>query len=91
MVLVFGIVDGKTIDGSLRTRSDTINPDTFLKKAFGIDEQKKTYYGGGNIRDKGGFQIPLGFLGQHTDRELLSRMTCEIVQEKFLEAIGRKE
>jgi nanoRNase/pAp phosphatase (c-di-AMP/oligoRNAs hydrolase) len=89
-VLVFGIVDSKMIDGSLRTRSDTINPDTFLKKAFGFDEEKQAYYGGGNIRDKGGFQIPLGFLGQHADRELLYRMTCEIVQEKFLRAIGRE-
>jgi nanoRNase/pAp phosphatase (c-di-AMP/oligoRNAs hydrolase) len=88
-VLVFGIVDGKVIDGSLRTRSDTINPDTFLKKAFGLDAEKRAYYGGGNIRDKGGFQIPLGFLGQYADRELLYRMTCESVQEKFLEAIGR--
>jgi nanoRNase/pAp phosphatase (c-di-AMP/oligoRNAs hydrolase) len=90
-VLVFGIVDGKTIDGSFRTRSDTINPDAFLKRAFGFDQEKQTYYGGGNIKDKGGFQIPLGFLGQYTDRELLYRMTCEIVQEKFLHAIGRKE
>jgi nanoRNase/pAp phosphatase (c-di-AMP/oligoRNAs hydrolase) len=89
-VLVFGIVEGKIVDGSLRTRSDTINPDAFLKKAFGLDDEKKAYYGGGNIRDKGGFQIPLGFLGHHADRELLYRMTCEIVQEKFLEAIGRK-
>jgi len=89
-VLVFGIVEGKIVDGSLRTRSDTINPDAFLKKAFGLDDEKKAYYGGGNIRDKGGFQIPLGFLGHHADRELLYRMTCEIVQEKFLEALGRK-
>ncbi|MGE4090588.1 MAG: bifunctional oligoribonuclease/PAP phosphatase NrnA [Candidatus Binatia bacterium] len=90
-VLVFGIVDGKTIDGSLRTRSDTINPDKFLKKAFGFDEEKQVYYGGGNIKDKGGFQIPLGFLGQYDDRDLLYKMTCEIIQEKFLHAIGRKE
>lgn len=90
-VLVFGIVDGKTIDGSLRTRSDTINPDTFLKKTFGLDEEKQSYYGGGNIKDKGGFQIPLGFLSQHPDRELLYRLTCELVQEKFLDSIGRKQ
>lgn len=90
-VLVFGIVEGKTIDGSLRTRSDTINPDAFLKKTFGVDEEKQSYYGGGNIKDKGGFQIPLGFLGQHHDRELLYRATCELIQEKFLDAIGRKQ
>lgn len=90
-VLVFGIVEGKTIDGSLRTRSDTLTPDTFLKKTFGLDEEKQSYYGGGNIKDKGGFQIPLGFLGQHSDRELLYRLTWELVQEKFLDGIGRKK
>jgi nanoRNase/pAp phosphatase (c-di-AMP/oligoRNAs hydrolase) len=90
-VLVFGIVEGKTIDGSLRTRSDTINPDTFLKKTFGLDEETQSYYGGGNIKDKGGFQIPLGFLGHHSDRELLYRLTWELVQEKFLDGIGRKK
>lgn len=90
-VLVFGIVDSKTIDGSLRTRSDIINPDAFLKKLFGLDEDKKSYYGGGNIKDKGGFQIPLGFLAQSKDRDMLYDMTCGVVQERFLKTIGIKE
>jgi nanoRNase/pAp phosphatase (c-di-AMP/oligoRNAs hydrolase) len=88
-VLVFGVVDGKTVDGSFRTSSDTINPDTFLKKAFGIDESRGSHYGGGNIRGKGGFQIPLGFLAQHNDHEQLYRLACEIIHEKFLRTIGR--
>jgi len=90
-VLVFGIVDGKTVDGSLRTRSDVINPDAFLKKAFGIDEERGSHYGGGNVRDKGGFQIPIGFLAHHKDREQLYRLACEVIHEKFLAAIGRVE
>jgi nanoRNase/pAp phosphatase (c-di-AMP/oligoRNAs hydrolase) len=90
-VLVFGVVDGRTIDGSLRTRSDVVDPDMFLKKAFGIDEESGSHYGGGNIRDKGGFQIPIGFLAQHQDREQLYRLACEVIHEKFLEAIGRLE
>ena len=90
-VLVFGIVDGKTVDGSLRTRSDTISPDMFLKKAFGADEYKKSYYGGGNIKNKGGFQIPLGFLAQTADRDALYTMACGVIHERFIEAIGRKE
>jgi len=88
-VLVFGIVDGRTIDGSLRTRSDTVSPDSFLKKAFGIDEERGSHYGGGNIRDKGGFQIPIGFLAQHKDREMLYRLAWEVIHEKLCEAIGR--
>jgi len=90
-VLIFGIVDGKRIDGSIRTRSDTVNPDTFLKKAFGRDEERQTYYGGGNIKDKGGFQIPLGLLAQSSDREILYQIAREVVRQKFLEAIGCKE
>lgn len=89
--LVFGIVDGRTIDGSLRTRSDTINPDSFLKKTFGIDEERGSHYGGGNIRDKGAFQIPIGFLAQHKDREMLYRLAWEVIHEKLCEAIGRVE
>jgi nanoRNase/pAp phosphatase (c-di-AMP/oligoRNAs hydrolase) len=90
-VLVFGIVEGKTVEGSLRTRSDTVNPDAFLKKAFGIDEERGSHFGGGNTRNKGGFQIPIGFLAQHKDRDQLYRLACEIIHEKFLEAIGRVE
>ncbi len=90
-VLVFGVVDGRTVDGSLRTRSDTVNPDAFLKKAFGVNEERGWHYGGGNVRDKGGFQIPIGFLAQHKDREQLYRLAREIIHEKFLEAIGRQE
>ena len=74
-VLVFGIVDGKTIEGSLRTRSDTINPDAFLKQAFGIDEER-----GAHLRrrqhcaTRARFQIPIGFLAQHKDRDQLYRL-----------------
>jgi len=88
-VLVFGIVDSKTIEGSLRTRSDAVSPDAFLKKAFGGDDERGAPYGGGNVRNKGGFQIPLGFLAQHKDRDQLYRLAGEIVMEKFLTAIGR--
>ena len=90
-VLVFGIVDSKRIDGSIRTRSDTVNPDIFLKKAFGLNEETHIYYGGGNIKDKGGFQIPLGLLAQSPDRENLYQMAREVVRQKFLEAIGCEE
>ena len=90
-VLVWGVVDGKTIEGSLRTRGDTINPDAFLKRAFGVDDERGAPYGGGNLRNKGAFQIPLGFLAQHKDRDQLYRLAGEIVHEKFLAAIGRLE
>jgi hypothetical protein len=43
------------------------------------------------IKDKGGFQIPLGLLAQSSDREILYQMAREVVRQKFLEAIGCKE
>jgi nanoRNase/pAp phosphatase (c-di-AMP/oligoRNAs hydrolase) len=88
--LVFGVVDGRWIDGSIRTRSDSINPDRFLKKAFGRDEQNHIYYGGGNINDKGAFQIPLGLFAHASDRGTVYRMACDVVRQRFLEASGCK-
>lgn len=88
-VLVFGIVDEQTIDGSLRTRSETINPDEFLKGVLGSSPESGRYYGGGNIRDRGGFQIPLGFFGLCEDKEQIYAMTRLIIERAFLGHIGR--
>ncbi|MBP9838026.1 MAG: bifunctional oligoribonuclease/PAP phosphatase NrnA [Proteobacteria bacterium] len=90
-VLVFGIVDEKMIDGSLRTRSETINPDEFLKGFLGISPESGRYYGGGNIRDRGGFQIPLGFFSLHEDKNLVYTMARQVIENSFLDYIGKTE
>ncbi|MCC6954604.1 MAG: bifunctional oligoribonuclease/PAP phosphatase NrnA, partial [Deltaproteobacteria bacterium] len=88
-VLVFGIVDEKVIDGSLRTRSETINPDEFIKGFIGVSPESGRYYGGGNIRDRGAFQIPLGVFGLHDDKDRVYAMTREVVEKSFLDYIGK--
>jgi nanoRNase/pAp phosphatase (c-di-AMP/oligoRNAs hydrolase) len=90
-VLVFGIVDEKFIDGSLRTRSETINPDEFLKGFLGISPESGRYYGGGNVRDRGGFQIPLGFFSLHSDKEQVYSIAKEVLERSFLDYIGKNE
>ncbi len=90
-VLVFGIVDESFIDGSLRTRSETINPDEFLKGVLGISPESGRFYGGGNIRDRGAFQIPLGFFSLHEDKSQIYTMACQIIEKSFLEYIGKHE
>ena len=85
------MVDGETIDGSFRTRSTTINPDEFLKGLLGISPESGQYYGGGNLRDRGGFQIPLGFLGLHEDKKQVYSMAIQIIEKSFLDHIGRKD
>jgi nanoRNase/pAp phosphatase (c-di-AMP/oligoRNAs hydrolase) len=63
-VIVYGIVTGdereETLIGSLRTSKITIDPDQFIKEAFGKDEVGQ-YFGGGKTL-AGGFEIPIGFL-----------------------------
>ncbi len=88
-VLVFGIVDEKAIDGSLRTRSETINPDEFLKGVLGVSPESGRYYGGGNIRDRGGFQIPLGFFSMHEDKNQVYTMARQVIEKSFLDYIGK--
>ncbi|MCB0325404.1 MAG: DHH family phosphoesterase, partial [Bdellovibrionales bacterium] len=88
-VLVFGIVDETMIDGSLRTRSETINPDEFLKEVLGASPESGKFYGGGNIRDRGGFQIPLGFFSLHEDKNQIYTMARQVIEKSFLNYIGQ--
>lgn len=62
--IVYGIVSGEgwdeTLIGSFRTTKITLDPDEFIKEAFGKDAGGH-YFGGGKL-SAGGFQIPIGFL-----------------------------
>jgi nanoRNase/pAp phosphatase (c-di-AMP/oligoRNAs hydrolase) len=85
-VVVYGIVGNNWVDGSLRTKSHTLDPDKWLKDIFGQD-QEGTWYGGGR-KDKGGFQIPLGVFAKCSDRELLWIMVKKTIDELFYDKIG---
>ncbi len=88
-VIVYGVVGNQFIDGSLRTKSHTLDPDKWLKDIFGQDENGR-YYGGGR-KDKGGFQIPLGVFARCNDRELLWILIKKTVDELFYQKIGIDE
>lgn len=85
-VIVYGIVGNEIIDGSLRTRSHTVDPDKWIKDVFGQD-QNGQYYGGGR-KDKGGFQIPLGVFASCSDKELLWILIKKTIDELFYDKIG---
>lgn len=85
-VIVFGVVGNETIDGSLRTRSHTLDPDKWIKDVFGQD-LRGHYYGGGR-KDKGGFQIPLGVFSNCSDKELLWILIKKTIEELFYDKIG---
>lgn len=86
-VLVYGIVGGSIIDGSLRTSSNTVDPDGWMKDLFGLDEKSGRYYGGGR-RDKGGFQIPLRLFSKCSDKNLLWQTVQCTVEDVFFAKIG---
>ncbi len=88
-VVVYGIVDEKYIEGSLRTRSLVLDPDRFLKEILGEDANGNPY-GGGRL-DKGGFKIPIGMFSNCGNRELLWSLTKTTISEMFYKALGLKE
>ncbi|MDA9950947.1 hypothetical protein N9D31_00085 [Oligoflexaceae bacterium] len=85
-VVVYGVVNGEFIDGSLRTKSHTLDPDKWIKDVFGKDD-RGTFYGGGR-KDKGGFQIPLGVFSECSDKELLWILIKKTIDELFYDKIG---
>lgn len=82
--IVYGIV-GDHIDGSLRTTSPSVDPATFLQTAFGRDRDGRAY--GGGRADKGGFQIPLGVLGETENVALLWALVRETVESRIARAV----
>ncbi|MDZ4817848.1 MAG: hypothetical protein SGJ20_02635 [Planctomycetota bacterium] len=85
-VIVYGVVGGEFIDGSLRTKSHVLDPDKWIKDVFGKSPDG-IYYGGGR-KDKGGFQIPLGVFGKCSDKELLWILIKKTIDELFYQKIG---
>ena len=84
-VVVFGVMKGY-VDGSLRTKSHTLDPDKWIKDVFGQDG-RGSWYGGGR-KDKGGFQIPLGIFSKCQDKELLWILIKKTIDDLFYQKIG---
>lgn len=85
-VVVYGVVGDRFIEGSLRTDSPSVDPGAWLEQAFGHDEQGRAY--GGGRRDKGGFRIPIGFLGRVTDRAQLWQLVEHAARTALLKNVG---
>ncbi len=93
--LVYGIVrdedeDLELVVGSLRTNKLTLDPDEFIKEAFGKDAQGR-FFGGG--RDQaGGFEVPVGFLSGSNDDSDYTRIKWEVfdarIRQKLQELVN---
>jgi nanoRNase/pAp phosphatase (c-di-AMP/oligoRNAs hydrolase) len=93
--VVYGIVhdeddDIEVIIGSLRTKKITLDPDEFIKEAFGQDKQGQ-FFGGGRS-SAGGFEIPIGFLSGSNENSDYTKLKWEVfdlqVKQKLLRLVN---
>lgn len=96
--VVYGIVHDEdeeleVVIGSLRTTKITLDPDEFIKEAFGQDNQGR-FFGGGRLM-AGGFEIPIGFLGGFNANSEYAKMKWDVfdmqIKQKLLRLINPKE
>ena len=96
--LVYGILhdDGRNrevVVGSLRTSKITLDPDEFLKEAFGQDDQGRFFGGGRSMA--GGFEIPVGFLAGFHDNSEYTRLKWEVfdiqIKQKLLRLVNPED
>ncbi len=96
--LVYGIVHDEdeeleVVVGSLRTTKLTLDPDEFIKEAFGQDSTGR-FFGGGRT-SAGGFEIPMGFLSGCNENSAYAKMKWEVfdaqIKQKLLRLVNPKD
>ena len=90
--LVYGIVHDEDeeielVIGSLRTTKLTLDPDEFIKEAFGKDAQGR-FFGGGRYM-AGGFEVPMGFLSGFNDNSDYARLKWEVYDTQIKQKLLR--
>jgi nanoRNase/pAp phosphatase (c-di-AMP/oligoRNAs hydrolase) len=96
--VVYGIVHDEDeeleiVIGSLRTTKLTLDPDEFIKEAFGQDSSGR-FFGGGRS-SAGGFEIPMGFLSGGNENSTYAKMKWEVfdaqIKQKLLRLVNPKD
>ncbi len=90
--VVYGIVrdeddEVELVIGSLRTSKLTLDPDEFIKEAFGKNSEGR-FFGGGRFT-AGGFEIPVGFLCGFNDNSDFSKMKWEVFDNQIKQKLLR--
>ncbi|MEH2253785.1 DHH family phosphoesterase [Nostoc sp.] len=96
--VVYGIVHDEDeeleiVIGSLRTTKLTLDPDEFIKEAFGQDSAGR-FFGGGRT-SAGGFEIPMGFLSGSNENSAYAKMKWEVfdsqIKQKLLRLVNPRD
>ena len=96
--VVYGLVHDEddeleVVIGSLRTNKLTLDPDEFIKEAFGQDNTGR-FFGGGRT-SAGGFEIPMGFLSGGNENGTYAKMKWEVfdfqIKQKLLRLVNPRD
>lgn len=96
--VVYGIVHDEddeleVVIGSLRTTKLTLDPDEFIKEAFGQDSAGRFFGGGGT--GAGGFEIPMGFLSGGNENSAYAKIKWEVfdaqIKQKLLKLVNPRD
>ena len=96
--VVYGIVHDEDeeielVIGSLRTGKITLDPDEFLKEAFGQNAEGR-FFGGGRSQ-AGGFEIPTAFLAGGNENSDYAKLKWEVfdaqIKQKLLKLVSPKD
>ncbi|MBO1051901.1 bifunctional oligoribonuclease/PAP phosphatase NrnA [Dolichospermum sp. UHCC 0684] len=96
--VVYGIVHDEddeleVVIGSLRTTKLTLDPDEFIKEAFGQDSTGR-FFGGGRT-GAGGFEIPMGFLSGGNENSAYAKIKWEVfdaqIKQKLLRLVNPRD
>ena len=96
--VVYGIVHDEddeleVVIGSLRTTKLALDPDEFIKEAFGQDSTGR-FFGGGRT-GAGGFEIPMGFLSGGNENSAYAKIKWEVfdaqIKQKLLRLVNPRD
>ena len=90
--VVYGIVhdedeEREVVIGSLRTSKITLDPDEFIKEAFGQDSAGRFFGGGRSMA--GGFEIPVGFLSGFYENSEYNRLKWDVFDMQIKQKLWR--
>jgi nanoRNase/pAp phosphatase (c-di-AMP/oligoRNAs hydrolase) len=90
--VVYGIVhdedeEREVVIGSLRTSKITLDPDEFIKEAFGQDSAGRFFGGGRSMA--GGFEIPVGFLSGFYENSDYNRLKWDVFDMQIKQKLWR--
>ncbi|MDY7014646.1 MAG: bifunctional oligoribonuclease/PAP phosphatase NrnA, partial [Cyanobacteriota bacterium] len=90
--VVYGLVrreeeEIEAIIGSLRTNKLTLDPDEFIKDAFGQDAGGRFFGGGRSLA--GGFEIPIGFLSGSNENAKYAQLKWEVFDTQIKQKLAR--